>query len=284
MSKQYDPEILKKLQLCELEILKDFQNICSQNNLSYWAFGGTGIGALRHGGFIPWDDDIDLCMPRNEYEIAMQILERDYSDKYTVVNAQKYNDFPVMNTHIILNDSQFVTTEELKLKYPKGIFLDIFPVDNTPADEKERVKHSRKTWVLSKLLTLKHIPFPHLQFGGSKAKIMHCITACAYAFLKIFVPHKTLFNICLKECTKYNNQETGVFAYCCDIVPTGSVFFKDRLYPLRKEKFEDTEMCFPNNLEEILTNLYGDFMQIPPPEKQINHCPDILVFPKNFEN
>lgn len=280
LASSYEPHVLRKLQLCELEILNDFIKVCEENNLSYFGFAGTGIGALRHGGFIPWDDDIDLCIPRDQYEIAMQIFERDYADKYTVVNAKKYDDFPVMNTHIIINDSQFVTTEDKRGSYPKGIFLDIFPVDNTLADEKQRNKHLRKAWFFSKLLILKHIPFPHLPFRGFKAKLAHCVTASVWLVLNaLFISHKTLYNMCLKQCTKYNNQETGVLAYCCDTDATTSVFIKEKTFPLRKEKFENTEINFPNNLEETLTTLYGDYMTIPPKEKQINHCPDILVFP-----
>lgn len=284
MANQYDPQVLKRLQACELQILKDFITVCEENGFSYFAFGGTGIGALRHGGFIPWDDDIDLCIPREQYNKAMQIFERDYSDKYTVVNAERFNDFPVMNTHIIINDSHFETEEDKRGSYPKGIFLDIFPIDNTPADPTERTRHLRKTWFLSKLLILKHLPFPHLPLSGITARLAHCVTATVWFFLNLFcIPHKTLYKLCLKECTKYNSTETGVFAYCCDTTATGNIFVKDKTFPLRKEGFEGLEINFPNNLEEILTNLYGDYMQIPPPEKQVNHCPETLIFPKDFE-
>ncbi|MBQ6885587.1 MAG: LicD family protein [Clostridia bacterium] len=290
MAGQYDPEILRKLQLCELEILNDFIKVCEENNLTYFGFGGTGIGALRHGGFIPWDDDIDLCIPRADYVKAMEIFERDFADKYTVVSAEKFNDFPVMNTHIIINDSKFITAEDKRGNYPKGIFLDIFPVDNAPADETLRKKYMRKAWFLSKLLILKHLPFPNLPLTGIKAKIAHCVTATAWLFLNVFfISHKFLYNLCLKECTKYNHQETGVWAYSCDTVADASVFVKSKSLPLRKEKFENIEICFPNNLEENLTALYGDYMQIPPPEKRHNHRPDVLEFPtekpqKNINN
>ena len=141
MSKMYDPEILRRLQLCELSILKDFIKVCEENGLSYFGLAGTGIGALRHGGFIPWDDDIDVGMPRADYNKAMEIFQRDYADKYTVVNAERYDDFPVMNTHIIINDSKFLTEEDKRGNYPTGIFLDVFPMDKTAPTEKKRKKH-----------------------------------------------------------------------------------------------------------------------------------------------
>lgn len=281
MANQYDPEVLRKLQFCELNILKDFIRVCEENNLTYFGFGGTGIGALRHGGFIPWDDDIDLAIPRDDYNVAMEVFRRDYLDKYTVVNAQTYNDFPVMNTHIIINDSRFITEEDKYGKYPKGIFLDIFPIDNVPDDETARNRHLKKTWLLSKLVIMRHIPNPHVPFKGFKAKLAHCVTWLINLFFKVFfISHKFLYNRCLKECTKYNDTETGYFAYCCGSKLCGNVFDKKTIYPLRKIKFENIDVCFPNNLEDVLTAEYGDFMQIPPPEKQINHSPKILEFPK----
>ncbi len=283
MSGQYDPEVLRKLQRYELEILDDFTKVCEENNLSYFGFGGTGIGALRHGGFIPWDDDIDLGISRADYKKAMEIFERDFADKYIVVNAEKFNDFPVMNTHIIIKNSKFITAEDKYGHYPKGIFLDIFPIDNTPDDEKLRTKHLKKTWLLSKLFIIKHIPFPHLPLKGLKAKLAHCVTATMWLFLKLF-SHKFLYNRCLKACTKYNDVDTNYSAYCCGSKLCGNVFNKQQLYPLRKIKFENTDVCFPGNLEDILTAEYGDFMQVPPPEKQKNHCPDILVFPDKYKD
>lgn len=283
MSKLYDEETLKKLKTCELIILKDFIKVCEENDLTYFGFWGTGIGALRHGGFIPWDDDIDLLIPRADYNKAMEIFERDFSHKYTVVNAEKYNDFPCMNTHIILNDSSFVTTEELKLKYPKGIFLDIFPVDNAPADERIRRKRIKKAWILSKILILKHIPFPHIPFKGIMGKLCHCATAAVWFLLNLFcVSHKFLYNKIIKICTKENGKETGYCAYYFGNQLAKCIFKIDDLFPLRKIPFEGIDVCFPNNLEEGLTICFGNFMELPPVEKRVNHCPDIIEFPKEM--
>lgn len=280
MANSYDPQVLRKLQLCELEILKDFIEVCEKNNLVYFGFWGTGIGALRHGGFIPWDDDIDLAMPREDYKKAMAIFERDFSDKYTVVSAEKYDDYPVLNTHIIINDSAFITAPEKHLKYPNGIFLDIFPLDYTSQDEAERLKQLKKLWFYSKLLILKHVPFPPLPIRGFKAKLVHCVTAAAWLFLNVFcISHKFLYNLCIKESTRFNDSDTGVYTYGGGTSIGKNLFYKDKIFPLKKIPYENTEILFPNNIEEALTRVYGDFMQIPPVEKQINHCPDVLTFP-----
>lgn len=281
MSGQYDPESLKKVQACELEILKDFISVCEENNLTYFGFAGTGIGAIRHGGFIPWDDDIDVAMPREDYDKMTSIFKEKFSDKYTVVNAAEFNDYPVMNTHIIINSTQFVTEEERKLKYPKGIFLDIFPLDKTAPTEKLLKKQAYTAWFFSKLLILKHIPFPHVPFKGIKAKLAHAITATAWFFLNLFcISHKFLYKRVISASCKYNDTNSDKFGFFCSTIVFAQTYSMDDIFPLRPIKFEGIDMNFPNKLEKTLTNVFGDFMQLPPPEKRKNHMPYKLEFPK----
>lgn len=285
MLKQYDNDTLRKLQLCELDILRDFVKICEENNLTYFGFAGTAIGAIRHGGFIPWDDDIDMGILRKDYDKLAEIIKRDWSDKYTFVDASEYGDYSNMNAHIVLNGTKFVETCAKGLTYPQGIFLDIFPFDNAPSDEKKREKHIRNSWLLSKVLILKHIPFLVLPFKGTKAKLCHIVTAIIWFFLNLFcVSHKFLHKIVLNYCSKYKNEDTGYYYYSCSSSRQGTVFSKDDFYPLRKIKYEDLELDFPKNVEKGLNRVYGDFMQLPPPEKRVNHCPQELAFLQDDTN
>lgn len=89
-SKFYEPEVLKQLQGEILSILDDFIRICEDYHLEYFGIAGTGIGALRHKGFIPWDDDIDIAMPRRDFEHLLRIVEKKMSDRYLVLNAERY--------------------------------------------------------------------------------------------------------------------------------------------------------------------------------------------------
>lgn len=288
MSKQkerfYEPEILKKVQQHELAILKDFIKVCEENNLSYFGFCGTGIGALRHGGFIPWDDDIDVALLREDYEKLLQIFKRDYSDKYIIVNAEEFSGYPLMTTRITLKDSLFVEHALKKIKCPLGIFLDVYAFDNAPVDEKAFKKQGKIAWLLSKLLILKHVPFPVLPIRGIKAKLAHCVTAMVWFFLNLFcIPHKWLYKLCEKASCKYNGEDTGFYAYFSSSTICKNYFTRNELFPLRKEKFEDIEINFPNNIEVSLSRLYGNFMELPPEEKRINHFPYKLKFPNEYE-
>ena len=285
MPREYDTQTLKKVQHYELLILKDFIKVCEENNLSYFGLAGTGIGALRHKGFIPWDDDIDVGLLRADYEKALEIFKLKYSHKYTVVNGDEFKKYPLMTTRIILNGTKFVEYPLKNIDCPLGIFLDVYAFDNVAPTEKEHKKQAFAAWFYSKLLILKHIPFPVLPFSGLKAKIIHCITACAYAFLNIFfISHKFLYNRAKKASCKYNGIEPQAYAYFCDTDRFSNCFKKSELFPLKKLQFEDVDMCFPAGLEKSLEALYGDYMQLPPEEKRKNHFPFALEFPQEGEN
>lgn len=280
MSKPYEPEVLKRLQKCELEMLKDFIKICKENNITYFGLAGTGIGALRHGGFIPWDDDIDLGLLYTDYIKLLDVYKNEYSDKYQLVNASEFSTYPLMTTRICLRGTKFIEEAFKTIDCPLGIFLDIFPFYNVPQDAKLHKKQAKKAWFLGKLLILKHLPFPNVPFKGIKAKLAHCATAVCSVIVNILFSHKSLYNKIIKECLKYQDTDTCKYEFFFDTVNGNSIYTKDDIFPIREIPFEDIALDFPNKLEDKLTALYGDFMQVPPPEKIKNHHPHVLEFLK----
>ena len=96
--KEYEPEVLRKLQKAEVEILKDFDALCEKHGIDYFVCGGTAIGGVRHQGFIPWDDDIDIGMTREDYEHFLKVADSEYGDKYGVINPDRDSSFPAILT------------------------------------------------------------------------------------------------------------------------------------------------------------------------------------------
>ena len=123
-------ENLKKLHEVEVEILDEVVRICDKYNLDYYLVGGTLIGAIRHKGFIPWDDDLDISMPRADYEKFLEVAPLELDEKYYLEN-RKYNEkFHLPFTKIKKNNTEFRETFTSSLDNHKGIFVDIFPLDN----------------------------------------------------------------------------------------------------------------------------------------------------------
>ena len=123
---EYDKNTLKHLQEVQLMILKDFIDICEKHDLEYCAYGGTVIGAIRHEGFIPWDDDIDVLMLREDYEKFLKIMDEMQSEKYELLNIDKYEDYHYMFSKLSLKGKKFKNHWCLKKSFNVGINIEIF--------------------------------------------------------------------------------------------------------------------------------------------------------------
>ena len=278
--KEYDDFTLKRIQEVELEILKDFMDICDRNGLDYFGIAGTGIGALRHHGFIPWDDDIDVAMPRDDFEKLLPLVEKEMGDKYLIMNAERYPNYPLMTTRMTMRGTKFKEEALKNIDAPLGIFLDLYPLDKVSDNPKEARRQARDAWLWSKILILRSIPFPMLGFSGWKAKIIHAICGLAHLVLSILhVPKTWIYKKAYEAETRSNHYtKTKNLDFFCDTTPYMNLYAVKDIYPLRKLPFEDVELNFPHNLHNNLTGMYGDYMQLPPEEKRKNHYPYELEF------
>lgn len=278
--REYDDRILKKVQQAELEILKDFVEFCDANDITYFGIAGTGIGALRHKGFIPWDDDIDVAMPRDDHERFCKLAKEKYSDKYHVLNGDEDSNYPLLTTRWVRNNTEFVELPLKNINCDFGIFLDIYPLDKIPDDEKLFAKQARKAFFWSKLLILRSIPFPVLPFSGIKAKIVRVICAVVHFLMVVFrVSKKWLYSKCKSISMMYNDlPESKRINFLCDTTAYMNIHNTDGMFPLVEYEFEDIMLKFPGNIKENLTLEYGDYMTLPPEDKRKNHFPYLLQF------
>ena len=280
--KEYDEKTLKKVQGLELEILKDFMDICERHNLTYFGIAGTAIGALRHQGFIPWDDDIDVALPRDDFEMLIKYVEEEMGNKYLIMNTEHYPDYPLMTTRMTMRGTEFREEALKNINAPLGIFLDLYPLDRVSDDPKEAKKQARDAWFWSKILILRSIPFPMLGFSGLKKKIIHGICGLVYLTLNILHgPKIWIYKKAYEAETRYNSYgKTKAIDFFCDTTPYMNLYYLDEIFPLKKLPFEDVMLNFPNYLHRNLTDMYGDYMKLPPEEKRKNHYPFKLRFPE----
>lgn len=156
-------ESLRELQLVELDLLKELLRVCSEHNLTVWVDGGTMLGAVRHKGFIPWDDDIDVLMPRHDYDTLLQHGNDWFSGPYFLQSA--YSDPGYFRGHAQLrnDNTAAIRPSEAYRKFNQGIFIDIFALDGCPDDPKELESLCRDT--LHSLRLLKAVDLDVLYSG-----------------------------------------------------------------------------------------------------------------------
>ena len=275
----YDSLTLKKLQKIELNILREFDEICSRNNLEYFLCGGSAIGAIRHKGIIPWDDDIDVGMKRDDYDKFLEIATKQYSDRYTVVNNETNPNFPLMNTRWGLNGTQFIPEDFKGVKGNFGIFLDIFCFDNIPDDDKKMKRQATKAWIYGKFLVLSGVSSPVVYVYGVKRIIVLAVCKIIHYLLKLLhLKPRFFYRHAKKYMLQYKDIDTKRIAYMFDPSRFTSIVEKSEVYPTIKMEFEEFEVQVPGKIEAYLEQRYGDFMAIPPVDKRHNHPPYILDF------
>lgn len=280
-AKQYDKEVLDKLHAVQVEMLKDFAQVCEKHGLSYFAVYGTAIGAVRHAGFIPWDDDIDVGMLRSDYDKFMKIFPKEMKEKYNLLTPQIDGRYSCTVTHIQRKGTKFVSEVTKDLKCEQCIFMDIFPFDYVPQDRKKQISQSRKANILGKLLFLSGNPNPVIEYDGIKGETMALACRLIHIILKLFrVKPECLYKKYIKNATKYNmSSERGRYVTSFEYVGglKDKIVAKD-IFPLKKVPFEDIEINLPNNNDKFLKKVYGDYMKLPPEDQRVNHMPLIIQF------
>lgn len=246
----------------ELEILLKVADFCDQHGLRYYLTYGTLLGAIRHKGFIPWDDDIDITMPRADYNKLIQIFnEQNEDNRYFLLDPKaKHSDHP----YVKIVDTRTVKKELGTRKGSLlGIDIDVFPQDGMPSDDKEYDK-----WYAQLFKQYKKYQFSaaSLKGWGFKRKI-HLLMYKPYALFrkKIFKKAEKLHALYPYETSEYvGSMET---IYNCKQNRLKKEYFDG--YAL--VEFEGHQLKAPKCYHEVLTGIYGDYMKLPPEEKRVAH-------------
>lgn len=275
MYRQYDPKILRKLQLKELEVLKAFIDICKENSINYFAVFGTTIGAVRHNGFIPWDDDMDFGMLRSDYNKLLSVMENMKDSKYKVIGPDSDEKFYNFIPHFCDSTTRFATQYDHG-NFNMGIGFDIFVYDLVPDNIEDFEKIIKKVTILRSLYMVYNVNF-YKNSVFKKGKFVQRVIAGASHYLVRIIPgfEKIVYNTYLKTVSSIQSKGDKVTQYS-DSMSKESVISMDELYPLVQLPFEDIDINVPNQYKKILTRVYGDYMKLPPLDKRQNHYPFLL--------
>ena len=241
----------------ELEIYEEFKRICEKHDIKFFAFGGTMLGAIQFKGFIPWDDDIDIAMLREEYEkfckVANELngnyyFQTDYTDDLYRGHAQ-----------IRRNGTTAIMPEDLGRDYNQGIFIDIFPLDEYPKNPEDLKRHRRKMVFYNK--ALRHLYYPIKNPQILVKRIVSLITVAVHG------GRKRLFKKLEREATRYNGCGNGIVGALTVNYGKEADFMEVKdLKKLKNVVFDKVKVPVPLAYDKILTQHFGDYktpIQVP---------------------
>lgn len=252
---------LRSLQMKSLDLMVRFKKFCYDHNLKFFLCGGGCIGAVRHSGFIPWDDDLDVFMPRDDYEILSKF---DYSkESFTLIRSSDKTFSGQTFTVVSDKSSTLIKKEHIGLRIPRGVSVDIFPLDGCP-DSWMKQKIQMIYACFFSLFTAKISPQNH-------GKLLCFISSI---LLSIIFGDKLRFKIasfCEKQMSKYKISNCKfVKELCAGPKYMRNVYDKKIFDSFILKKFENVELPVPIGYDEYLRTAFGNYMELPPKEQQVN--------------
>lgn len=268
---------MNELQSKLLDILKWFHSFCEENGLKYYVAYGTLLGAVRHNGFIPWDDDIDVHMPRNDYERFIALTFEKKQEKFLVESYRNgKKDFCYAFSKIYDTNTSLI--EKKYKSIIRGVYIDVFPLDGLPADEKKSNKF------LKRLCLKKNILYTRTVALRKDRELKKNIAIILSRLIPSFILNNQKLIREIDNFSRSYSYEQSVYV--------GSLLsgegMKERLdksifgNPV-KYKFESLYVYGPEKSDEYLTHFYGDYMLLPPVnERKSNHRNEMIDLEKAF--
>lgn len=259
-----EKEVLHKVQAIQLEMAKDIKRVCEENGIRYFLYRGTFLGAVRHKGVIPWDDDMDFGMMRPDYEKFRRIAPEKLGKDYIFQDWNTDENYALPFGKVRKRNTVFVEAKCARLP-ENGVYIDIYPLDYAPAEEGERKLLAKKLLHLFrvKLMKSRYTPWMEEEKIIWKKRIGYML----YQAAALFVSQKKLIEVYEGLVKAVPEGDT---LYEQSALPIAYYFDKKWVAEVQEYLYEDTTFAGPKDYDAFLSSLYGDYMQLPPEDKREN--------------
>ena len=265
----------KKLWAIEIDLLQELLRVCEKYGLRVFLYAGSMLGAVRHKGFIPWDDDMDLFLPREDYDKLVEVAPKEFKEPYFLQNALSDREFFIGYSRLRNSNTTGILKWEKSENYNNGVYIDIFVMDRFINDKEKVAEQRKKAKFYAKLAG------HYYAEGGNRSfsrKILLSVFQNTFCRL---VPYETIISKYNQTLRMYEGQtskyailtHTNSFKNCCDEEDIKETIYVD---------YENIKVPIPANYDKMLTTQYGDYMKYPPVEERgvwhednITYEPDI---------
>lgn len=244
----------------EFEVLKEIKRVCDKNNLRYFLAYGTLLGCIRHKGFIPWDDDIDILMFRADYERLKQIWKNEANPKFQILDYDTVKNYPytfpkIGNTDVFIKEDSIAHVD-----FKLGFYVDVFILDGSDSNEAKRLKNIKKDSFLTDVIR---------QMQRDKNRMNKFFNLCRNILVSI-VPVIKVQRYKDNQLSKYKVENSDLL-YATENYKPSCLIPKEWFNETEEKLFEGTLFTVPKEWDKLLTYEYGDYMQLPPEDERISH-------------
>ena len=260
---------MRKLQLIQLEMAKEVKRICEKHQISYFLDAGTMLGAVRHGGFIPWDDDLDIGFLKEEYDRFLEAAADELNDIYYIQNQETDPEYGLSFSKLRLKGTVFVERIRQQNKAGNEIFIDLFPYINRSDCQKSAQKEARRFKLLTHIMMCRY----HIKVWAGQG-VCKRLKFLPVRLMSIFYSMQNLKKQ-IQELTALHKEENCRKVFIGEGTSAEYWYFdRDILEHTCKIRFEGELFPIPEKYDKYLQTAYGaGYMELPPPEKRVTHMP-----------